>query len=311
MAPAPLEGVGRLEQRHDVERRRLGARHGPGGELEDVGHVARGGREADDHPMARIGTHPRLGLADRPERLEDLVEGDPRSHLGRAGPAGPDRLERRPMDGRVLADLERREVEPERRDLPAEVGDVAPGDPLEAIGEERVLELAQLGLEFGRVGIPPGVGRRLAGQRRPRATQSLGDEPEPLAVRLLGEPPPQLTVGLGQQVGVACEPARERARDAVRGDGRGDRLHQPRGDRLVAMEHVIGVDAQGPLGDVGGDPGVAVAVAADPAPPVEERLHARRPGAGPAGVRRPGRAAARQRRVDGAVEPAIQARYEP
>ena len=50
------------------------------------------------------------------------------------------------MDRRVLPDLERGEVEPERPDLPAQLGDIAPGDPLEPIGDERVGDLDQLGV---------------------------------------------------------------------------------------------------------------------------------------------------------------------
>ncbi len=56
------------------------------------------------------------------------------------------------MDRAVLADLERREVEPVRRDLPAQLRDLAPGDALQAILDERGLELGQLRVEVrGRV----------------------------------------------------------------------------------------------------------------------------------------------------------------
>ena len=73
------------------------------------------------------------------------------------------------MDGAVLADLERGEVEPERRDLPAQLGDLAPGDAVQAVGDERVLELGELGVELGGVGVVAGQRRRLVGQA-PRAS---------------------------------------------------------------------------------------------------------------------------------------------
>ncbi len=47
----------------------------------------------------------------------------------------------------VLADLERGQVEPERRELPAQLGHLAPGDPAEAVVDERGLELGQLLVE--------------------------------------------------------------------------------------------------------------------------------------------------------------------
>ena len=68
------------------------------------------------------------------------------------------------MDRRVLADLERREVEPERPDLPAEVRDLAPGDAVEAIGEQRLLELGELLVQLVGRGVPAGARCRLPGQ---------------------------------------------------------------------------------------------------------------------------------------------------
>ena len=78
---------------------------------------------------------------------------------------GPEiqRLERGAMDRRVLADLERGEVESERADLPAKVGDLAPGDPVEAVRDERLLELGQLRVELdSAVVVPAGARGRLA-----------------------------------------------------------------------------------------------------------------------------------------------------
>ena len=165
-------------------------------------------------------------------------------------------------------------MEPERRELPAQVLDLAPRRPLESVGDERVLDLGQLRVELRRRFVAAGQRRLLAGQVRPRPADPLGDEPEPLAVRLVREAPAEDAVGLGQQLGVAGEARREGPR--VAGDRRrgGDRRRQPRRDRLVAAQDVVGVDPHRPLGDLGGHGRVAVAVAADPRAPAEERRHA-------------------------------------
>ena len=159
-----------------------------------------------------------LDRADRPERGEDLVEGDAGRQLGRARRAVADRGEGRLVDRRVLADLERGEVEPERPDLPAELGHLAERDPRQAVGDERVGDLGQLGLELVGALVAPGPRRGLADQRGPRPTQSLGDEPEPLAIRLVREAAAELSVGLGEVLRVAREAGRQLPARCCRGD---------------------------------------------------------------------------------------------
>jgi len=44
----------------------------------------------------------------------------------------------------VLAHFQAGQVEAERRQLPAEVLDLAPGDPAETVGDERLLDLCDL-----------------------------------------------------------------------------------------------------------------------------------------------------------------------
>ena len=166
--------------------------------------------------MAGLDPEARLDRADRPERGEHLVQRHPRRQLGRAGCAVADRGERGLVDRRVLADLERREVEPERPDLPAQLGHLAVGDALQPVGDERVGDLGELRLQFVRAGVAPGQRRGLADQRGPRPAQPLGDEPEALAVRLVGKAAAELSVGLGQVLGVAGETRRERPRDTLR-----------------------------------------------------------------------------------------------
>ncbi len=101
-----------LEQRHDVEpagERGVGPSREPVGSR-DVGRLA---READDEPVARL-------LAERGLDRGDRAEGG--VGLG----VGPRR--RRAEHGRVLADLDRGEVEAERVGLPREMREVAVGE---------------------------------------------------------------------------------------------------------------------------------------------------------------------------------------
>ncbi len=184
------------------------------------------------------------------------------------------------MDGAVLADLERREVEPERRQLPAEFGQLAPGDSGQPVVDERRLELGELGVELRSVGVVARTRSRLPGHRRARPPQSLGDEPEALAIRLVGESPPQLPVGLRQVLRIAREPHPERSRDPGMRCRRRDGLHEAQGHGFEPVEHVIGMDAERPFGQVGRHGRVAVAVATDPRPVVQEGRDARRPLAG-------------------------------
>ena len=183
------------------------------------------------------------------------------------------------MDGRVLADLERGEVEPERRELPAEVGELAVRDPPQPVRRERVLDDGELRVERLGVGVAAGPRRGLAGQRRPGAADPLGDRAQPLPVGLLGEAAPELAHRLGQLLAVLGERVVERPVDGVRRHARGDRLHQPQRDGLVAAEQVVGLEARGVHRDVARDAGVAVAVRADPRPEPEQRRREDRVGA--------------------------------
>ena len=193
------------------------------------------------------------------------------------------------MDRGVLADLERGEVEPERRQLPAQLGDLAPGDPAEPVRAR------------ARAGARPARrrARRRPGSRRRAAPASpvsdarvrrsaLGDRAQALPVRLLGEAAPELADGLGQLLGVAREGAVEAAVDALGRDPRGDGLHEPRGDRLVAAQQVVGLEPRGVERDLGGHARVPVAIGADPRPEPQQRRR---------GDRRASRSARRRRRA--------------
>ena len=154
-------------------------------------------------------------------------------------------------------------MEPECLHLPAQLQQVAVGDPDKALRHERVTQLVEDPDEGPRRHEAAIVGRA-GDQVATGAPDTLLDEREPLAVGFLGEPAPDLRGRLGQVVLVACQLRPERGTQPAGGRGRGDGLRQPLDHRLVAPQHVVRLDAQRLARDGGGDVGVAVAVAADP-----------------------------------------------
>ncbi len=158
-----VERVGRLEQGHDVEDRRCLAVGRPAGELQDIGHIRRAGRERHDDPVAGADAVAGLDGGDGPERGQHLPEAHTRADLvvGR-GVRGQGR-QRRLVDAAVLAHLDRGQVEAERPELPAQLGDLAVGDALQAVGREGLLELGQLRVQGGA---RPRSGRCAARPRR-------------------------------------------------------------------------------------------------------------------------------------------------
>ena len=157
------------------------------------------------------------------------------------------------MGAAVLADLERREVELEGRDLPAQVGHLTPRDPAETIGDEGFLDLTELGVELDSVLVAAGQRRGLPGQVSARPTEAFGDEAEALPVRLVREAPAEGPVEVRQQLRVARQTGRQPTPEILRRDGGRDRLGQPRCDGLIAVQDVVGVDPERQLGDVRGD----------------------------------------------------------
>ena len=177
----PGQRLSGLQERHDVEDGHRGGQvaddrgrtaeglrqRGATRQLQDARHVLRRGREADDVPPACLHAEAGLDAGDGPERRQDLGDRDAGRDLEVGLGAGGDGLERGPVDLGVLADLERREVEPERRQLPAQVGELAVRDTGQPIGDERVLEDRQLRVQDGGRAVAAGARRRLAGQRGP------------------------------------------------------------------------------------------------------------------------------------------------
>ena len=134
---------------------------------------------------------------DGSERVEDLRVRHTRCRLASGGRVPPERLERRRVNLAVLPDLERGEMESERRQLPPQVLDLPPGAPREAVGDKRLLELGELCVELVG-GVVATRERRLLGREvGPRPANPLGDEAEPLAIRFLRESPSEHAVRLG------------------------------------------------------------------------------------------------------------------
>ena len=129
------------------------------------------------------------------------------------------------------------------------------------------------------------VGRAPSTRRRRVRRSRSAMIPEALPVRLAWEALPR------RSAATRAAPGRRAARRAAR--SRSSRVGRRVaaivcmsrvGHGLVAAQDVVGLDAHRLAGDLGGHVGVAVAVAADPRAPAQERRHARRPGAGPARV---------------------------
>ena len=70
------------------------------------------------------------------------------------------------MDRGMLADLELGEVEPERPDLPAELGHLSPRHAIEAVGHQRLGDLDELGVQVGDR--PISAASKLPARRRAR-----------------------------------------------------------------------------------------------------------------------------------------------
>ncbi len=200
-------------------------------------------------------------------------------------------------------------MKPERLDLPAKVLQAPVRDAPEAVAGERVRELVELCQQGARVRIAPTLRARQRGELRPRATQPLRDGAEAAAVRLAREPLLELAHRLRKIVGVGEEAARDGRRSLTAAGLRRDVDHQPRGHLGIAVEDVVGVDAQRLEGRLGGDERVPVPVAADPRPPAQEGRHDGGAGTGPSGVgcRRIFRKRSAQP-VEGRVEDAVDAR---
>ena len=193
-----VEVGARLEQRHDVDR--VGVESG---ELRQLAHgqqVLGRAREAHDVPAAGLGAQAALDVGDGAEGLEDRV--------GVGGrPLVPDRLERGGVHRRVLADLERGEVEAEGLGLPPEVLELAEGQARGAGGDEGVLHGAEVLDELGGALVAAGVAGASGGE-------AVRGEAERAPVRRVGQLAGELLGGTREERGVAVEDGAESVRRA-------------------------------------------------------------------------------------------------
>ena len=164
-------------------------------------------READDVSMAGFDAEARLGVGDRPERGQDLADRDARrrppclggapSRIAASAAAWTAACWRTSSSARWNPNVptcQRSSATSPQATRSRPSATSASGD------------LGELGVEVARRRVAAGQRRRLADERGPRPAQPLGDEPEPLAVRLVGEPAAELSIRLGQVLGVAGEP---------------------------------------------------------------------------------------------------------
>ena len=289
------EREGRLEQWHDVEGRRLPAGRVMG-ERQDVGDIGWALGERHDIAGQRPLAEPRLDPGDSPNDLVDLLVGHaPR--VGRVPSEAPT------VDRRMLAHLERGQVEAKRLDLPAEVLNVAPGHPRQTDLDEGLLDLPQLRDELGRAAIGTRGRRALLREAAAGSAEALGDERKPLPEWLVRVPLAHRPIEVGKCAGVAGQLLAEVLRDAAAANLCRQRLGNARRDGFVAAEDVVRLDPDRRLGDLGGDVPVAVAVAADPGPEMQERWRERRLEIRVALPRRPRRRGALDLPVDARREP--------
>ena len=165
----------------------------------------------------------------------------------------------------VLADVEGREAEPDRRRGAGEPQDGAVGGQLVAAGAHRVADEHEVGEQLVEAGVvAAGLVRRAVGEAVAGAQEAHPHEAELEAVGLLGVEPLHRGVGDRQRLGVALEAGAQLvgdADDAGRGRQLGEQLLDA-GDDLAQARVVLQPDDL--EGDGGRDVGVAVAVTAGP-----------------------------------------------
>ena len=188
---------------------------------------------------------------------------------GRAERASAHLRARGRQHARVLPHLHGRQVEAERLDLPAQVLQLAPRQPRRAAGLERPLQRLDVGQEGS-----PGPRRR---RGRRRGSRPAGARPDPASAdaarRAACDPSSVATSG-------SASASRSSARRSARlgGTSRSE-TDSVRAIRRAAAsmpaQRVVGLDRHRGPRDLGRDGRVAVAIAAHPGAPSQERLERR------------------------------------
>ena len=170
------------------------------------------------------------------------------------------------VHGRVLADLELGEVEPEGLDLPDELLQVSVGLPRRAGRVQRVLDDPQVREELLRVAVGQ-IRVAAAGRGDPP-----GDEqqraPVRLARRALGDVDGGFLVARGEALEQRLQRRARRRGDHIEREGAADAVR----GALQSQQDVLARDLRGLAGDGCRHERVAVAVAADPRADADERL---------------------------------------
>ena len=180
----------------------------------------------------------------------------------------------------MLAHLQGGQVEAERLGLPGQVLELPVGQPGRPGRDQRRLDQAHIGQELPRVPVAVTPTCGAAEQGGAGGSQALGGQQELLEVGLV-RPAGGDGGGLAREGGgVALDGGEQLSLWRGGGGGDGQGVADPPGDPLQPPQHVVGLDGHGRPGGLGGDAGVAVTVAADPAPPAEVGRERRRPGAG-------------------------------
>ena len=239
-----------LEQRHDIEHRRVVA-ESVAGQAMHVREVFGGLRERDDVATGSAQAVGALDLSDRAEDLEHLFG------AFAALAAGLEFCQRLAVHLRVLAHLELGEVETVGLDLPDEVLDAAERMPLRAGCRQRILHGAQVSEQLLRFRVAvrsarSGRGDALREREHHASVRLLGGTRGDLGrgIRLSGgERRPQRDDRLARRCALGVE--REGAADPVEG-------------AFKATQHVVGGDLRRLASDGCRHERVAVAVSADP-----------------------------------------------
>ena len=200
-------------------------------------------------------------------------------------------------DGRVLAHLHLRQMEPERLRLPPQVLQLAPCERRGAAGVERSLQHVEVRDVLRRVVVG-------ASPARARGGEAMGGESELPPMRGVGQLAGEFPCGAGERAFVPHECSPQRRRWPHVAIAHRERARDAPSRALQAAQHVIGRDRRRRLRGLGRDRRVPVAVAADPCAPSEERGERRFPHAAALGVERAVDLAVdeRKRREDRLVE---------
>ena len=239
--------------------------------------------------MARVLAEAALDRRGRSERGEDFGHVHARDEFGgKVRHSDHGRL----VNLRMLPELDRREVEAERLDLPAEILDLAERHSRQPVGDQAALHLFELGDQLLRLLVASTDWAAFFSKVGPRPAQPLHDRAQPPSVRFVGVPASHVSHRLGYFLGVARQARLESGLYLRPWHVRRDRGQQSSGHGLVAAQQMVGVDARHLACQLSGDRGIAVPVAADPRTPPQECGHACRSRARPTRI-------ARQSRVEG------------